>query len=311
MRLLSLAAVGLAIALEVTLKEFPPRIHPVVYIGSVVERVDREWQRPRLVGAVVALCLPLSVAVIAGGIVAEATLLSPIVGAIVGGLLLFATMSLRMLLDVGQEVITATQETPERAREAVHALVGRDSSTLSPAELRSAAVESLAENLADGLVAPLVAFAIGAQLSLAIGIAAAVWVKAVNTLDSMLGYPDKSHGSASARLDDAVMWLPARVSAVLLAVAGRQPGAILRARQWARVPVSPNSGWPMATIAVLLDVKLQKPDAYTLNPDRPLPTRRDGERAVHFVALAGILALGGTAVAVSLPLVLFEVIGWF
>jgi adenosylcobinamide-phosphate synthase len=134
-----------------------------------------------------------------------------------------------------------------RAREAAPALVGRDLGALSPGELRSAAVESAAENLADGLVAPLLAFVLGAQFSLAAGAAAATCVKAVNTLDSMLGYRSKPVGRTSARLDDAVMWLPARASAVLLAVAGRDPGALVRARTWRRAPASPNSGWPMAT----------------------------------------------------------------
>ena len=310
MRMVPLA-LGLAIALEVTLKEFPPRVHPVVHFGSLVERVDREWKRPRLAGTAVALFFPVAVAILAWGVTAGATTVSPFLGAAVGGLLLFATMSLRMLLDVGREVIAGTDATPERAREEVSALVGRDSSTLSPAELRSAAVESLAENLADGLVAPLVAFALGAQLSLAIGIAVAVWVKAVNTLDSMLGYRTKPHGAASARLDDMVMWIPARVSALLLALAARQPTAVVRAREWARVPASPNSGWPMATLAVALNVKLQKADAYTLNPDRPLPTVADGERAVRVVAVAGVLALGGAVGAVTVPDLIPEVAGWF
>ena len=138
--------------------------------------------------------------------------------------------------------------------------------------LRSAAVESAAENLADGLVAPLLAFALGAQLSLAFGVAAATWVKGVNTLDSMLGYRSKPVGWASARLDDAVMWLPARVSAALVALARPAPGALVRARRWARAPPSPNSGWPMATLAAAVDVELTKPGEYTLNPDADLPT---------------------------------------
>jgi adenosylcobinamide-phosphate synthase len=283
-------AVGLALVLDALFAEPPERVHPVALLGRLVGPLDREWRRPGLFGAAIAVGVPVLAAGVAWAAVAGAGRLAPLAAAVLAGLVLFSTTSLRMLLSTASDVIELTGSAPASAREAVRALVGRDAAELSPAQLRSAAVESAAENLADGLVAPLLAFALGVQLSVAAGAAAAAWVKAVNTLDSMLGYPDKPHGRASARLDDAVMWLPARASALLLAAAAADPGALGRARRWARTPPSPNSGWPMATLAAVLGARLAKPGAYDLNPEGPLPDVRVARRGVRAVGLAGALA---------------------
>ena len=128
-------------------------------------------------------------------------------------------------------------------------------------------------------------------------------MKAVNTLDSMLGYPSKPHGTASARLDDAVMWLPARVSAGLLAFAGGRPGSLGRARAWLPGVPSPNSGWPMGALAATVDVRLEKPGVYVLNPDAPLPPTQIAERAFAVVDRAGWLAVASAAaLALAVPM---------
>ncbi|MFB6131211.1 MAG: cobalamin biosynthesis protein, partial [Salinigranum sp.] len=196
------AATALAFLLDAVVAEPPAAVHPVAAFGRLAGACDRRWRRPRAAGFAAALFLPLSAAAIAGATVRVAALTPApaVVAAVLAGLWLFAATSRRMLLDVSREVLADVRSDTERARESIRALVGRDAAALSPAELRSGVVESAAENLADGLVAPLLAFALGAQVSLSLAAAAAVWVKAVNTLDSMLGYPSKPHGTASARL---------------------------------------------------------------------------------------------------------------
>lgn len=284
-------AVAVAFLLDLLVAETPERIHPVVLFGRLVGPFDRAWSHPRIVGSIVATGLPLLAAGLLGGLIALAVRLHPLAGAVVAGFFLFSTISLRMLLSAGWNVVDLTRSDVDRARTEVRSLVGRDATTLSPAEIRSAAVESVAENLADGFVAPLLAFVLGAQVSLGVGVGGAVWVKGVNTLDSMLGYRSKPVGWASARLDDAVMWLPARLSAVLIAVAARDVGAVVRAQSWVGEPPSPNSGWPMATLAAVLDVELQKPGVYTLNPTGRLPTVAQARRGVRLVGVAGVLAV--------------------
>jgi len=95
------------------------------------------------------------------------------------------------------------------------------------------------------------------------------------------------------------MWLPARASAVLLAVSARDPDALGTAQRWADAPPSPNSGWPMATLAAVLHVRLEKPGSYALNELGGLPTRAEAERGVGVVRVAGLLAFLGTAGVVA------------
>jgi adenosylcobinamide-phosphate synthase len=303
MGLTAAVAVGLAFVLDAAFEELSDRLHPVAWLGRLIAPLDRAWTRPRAVGTVVALVLPVAFALalsapVALVALAPAPCAAPLAAAL-AGLVLFATTSLRMLVSAANGVVRESETAIEAGRESLLALAGRDASDLSAGELRSAAVESAAENLADGLVAPLLAFALGAQLSLAVGCTAAAWVKGVNTLDSMLGYRSKPVGWASARLDDAVMWFPARASAALVALARPAPRALARARRWARTPPSPNSGWPMATLAVAIDVELTKPGVYTLNPDAHLPTPERARLGVRTVTVAGVLAFALTALVVG------------
>ncbi|WP_311171271.1 CobD/CbiB family cobalamin biosynthesis protein [Halobellus ordinarius] len=324
-------AIALAAGFDAVLGEPPTRVHPVALLGRLVARVDRGdgggerndgmesdgdrpggdpvWSRPRLVGLLVAFVLPLSFAAIAAGFVAVGAWINHWLGAVVAAGVLFSTTSLRLLLAEARTVISESDADLAAARVDLRALAGRDSDDLNPAHVRSAAVESLAENLADGFVAPLFAFALGAVaaatlvgpgVSLPLAAAAAAWVKGVNTLDSMLGYRSKPVGWASARLDDAVIWLPARLTALLIAVAAGAPTLVLRrrVRGLARRPASPNSGWPMATMAALLPARLHKPGVYDLDPrdSAPLPDVATAARAVRMTRRAGIIAVGAAGV---------------
>jgi adenosylcobinamide-phosphate synthase len=304
------AAVLLAAALDALVAEPPARAHPVVWFGRLVAPFERPVPAARFVGLVAAVGLPLVAAGAAAGLVYLSALLGTLAAVLAAALALFAATSLRMLLDAGRGVVAASEADLDAARTALRALAGRDATALSAGEVRSAAVESLAENLADGLVAPLLAWWLagvtallaGAALPVVLALAAAGawWVKAVNTMDSMLGYRSKPVGWTPARLDDATMWLPARLSALLLALAAGDPGALCRARDSARVPASPNSGWPMATLAAALAVRLRKPGHYALDGGRTLPTVAEGHRAVTVVRRAGLLAVGGAAAGAGL-----------
>jgi adenosylcobinamide-phosphate synthase len=280
-------AVGLAFALELVVGEPPADSHPVALFGRVVGRVaDRSWPAPTLAGAVVSVALPAVAATLVYLPLRAATALPDAAVVALAGLVLWTTTSLRLLLESGERVIERSETDPEAAREALPALVGRDPAALSPPLMRSAAVESLAENLSDGLVAPTLAFVVLAAVSLPAAAAGAAFVKAVNTMDSMLGYPGE-FGWGSARLDDVVMLVPARVTAVLLGPAAGDPEAPWRARRYAGTPASPNAGWPMGALAAALNVRLEKPGAYVLNDIASLPDVADGEAAVAAVRRAG------------------------
>ncbi|WP_336329009.1 CobD/CbiB family cobalamin biosynthesis protein [Haloarcula sp. CGMCC 1.2071] len=295
--MLSALAVAVAGGLELAIGEPPTRLHPVAWFGRLVGAVDREWDHPLAVGALAAALLPLGAATLVGAGVALATTREPLAAAALAGLALFLTTSLRSLLSAARGVIADSDTDLPAARDGLLALAGRDASALSAGEVRSAAVESASENLADGLVASLAAFVLGGTAATGVGlpalpvaVGAAAWVKAVNTMDSMLGYRSKRVGTPAARLDDAVMWLPARASALLLALACGSPRSVAQARDWLDGVPSPNSGWPMGTAAAALDVRLEKPGVYVLNPAGRLPDVATAQRSVTRVGVAGVLA---------------------
>lgn len=299
---LSTLAIASGLALDLVVGEPPNRVHPVAWFGRAVGTLDRPWQRPRAVGIAAAVALPLLAAVLVGALVALVATRNPGAGAVAGALVVFVATSFRALLATVRRVTRLASTDLPAAREALIALVGRDAEGLDAAHVRSAALESLAENLADGLVAPLGAFAVAAGVgnaaglgdggTLALACAGAVWIKGVDTMDSMLGYRDRPIGYGAARLDDAAMYFPARAAAVLLAAALANPRSLPVAAGWLdRVP-SPNSGWPMGTLAAALDVRLEKREGYVLNPGAPWPTEDDVTRALARVGVAGLLAYG-------------------
>ena len=308
MTLTTLAILGFAFSLDLLIGEPRSSLHPVAWFGRLVGVLDREWspnpRTQRRVGILIAFLVPMVPAAAAWAVVTVALGYQSLVGAVAAALVLFSTTSLRLLLDLTQAVIEETDDGGdlEVARERVRGLVGRETDSLTGQGLRSAAIESAAENLSDGFAATLLPFALLAPVSLPAAAAVAAWIKGVNTLDSMLGYPSKPIGTASARLDDFVMYLPARVTAVCLALASFRPRTLARARECARVPASPNAGWPMAVLAYGLGVRLEKPDAYVLNAGGTLPTVQDGNRAVSMVGLAAaILVAVAAALAVYAP----------
>jgi adenosylcobinamide-phosphate synthase len=178
-----------------------------------------------------------------------------------------------------REALEAGRLDQARAR-AARDLVGRATSQLDAAELSGAAIQSLAENLSDSVVAPLLAYAAG-------GLPAAAAYRALNTADAMWGYrtPALLHrGRAAARADDVANLIPARLTALLIALRSPQPCEALRValRDHALAP-SPNGGWPMAAMAGGLGVRLAKHGSYSFNAEAPAPTTADLARALAVV----------------------------
>lgn len=287
-----------AVAVDLWFGEPPPALHPTVWMGRWIgaARTRRVARAPlaSLAEGAAGVALGAAVAALAGHAVERAARRAPRAACEVAlGAALKPALSLRALLDAGAEVERALSrgDLPEARRLLAWHLVSRDTADLSRAEVAGAAVESLAENLGDGLVAPLLAFRGG-------GLAAAYALRFFNTADAVLGYrtPELEwFGKAAARADDALNFVPARLSALLVALAapagGGDPAAALRvARRDAGLTSSPNSGWPMAAMAGALGIRLAKRGAYTLNPGGRDPRAADLRRARRIVGAAGILA---------------------
>jgi adenosylcobinamide-phosphate synthase len=182
----------------------------------------------------------------------------------------------------------------EGARAGLRSLVSRDATGLDGALVAAAAVESLAENLGDSVVAPFCYYAIG-------GLPGAVAYRAANTLDAMIGYRGRYEwlGKAGARLDDLLNLLPSRLATLLIvgaaAIVGEDArGAWRIALRDARLTASPNAGWPMAAMAGALGVELEKVGHYRLGAGGAVADAAAIARADRVVAVA---ALAATALA--------------
>ncbi|MGV2139750.1 adenosylcobinamide-phosphate synthase CbiB [Agrobacterium sp. 16-2014-1-2a] len=244
--------------------------HPVTWIGSLIALLDKKWNREsasfsqRKAAGVVALSVFLALTVLVAWLVQSVLLLLPL------GLLLVAVLgaSLPAQKSLEQHVeavaIALEREGIDGGRKAVSMIVGRDPQALDEPAICRAAIESLAENFSDGIVAP------SLWLGL-LGLPGGAGYKAINTADSMIGHRSPRHeafGWASARLDDLVNLPASRLSGGLFVVAaffvkGASPkGAIAAIRRDARHHRSPNAGWPEAALAGALGFALAGPRSY-------------------------------------------------
>nr|MBP8228700.1 cobalamin biosynthesis protein CobD [Xylophilus sp.] len=219
------------------------------------------------------------------------------------GLALKPLLAWRMLRDEVQAVEAALAISLDAGRAQLGRLVSRDVSQLSAEEVRESAIESLAENLNDSVVAPVFWFVL-------FGLPGAALYRFANTADAMWGYRGRWEwaGKWAARADDVLSWLPARITALLLAVVALPSPFLPLVAMWresGHTP-SPNSGWPMATMALLLGVRLGKPGVYVLNAPGRAPTPDDLQRAVK---LAGKVVLAMAGVALGALVVMMLVLG--
>jgi adenosylcobinamide-phosphate synthase len=229
--------------------------HPAVLMGRLVDWADDRFnigEHPKATG--VAVILGLSVLAIGIGVILALIPLGWLWQILVAAILL----AQRSLSDHVLAVADALRGSTEQGRQMVAMIVGRDTAAMDAADISRAAIESAAENMSDGVVAPAFWFLIA-------GLPGLIFYKMINTADSMIGHRTPRHeefGWAAARLDDLLNWLPARLTAVLIASTHRGTRAWAVIRADARKHRSPNAGWPEAAIAPVLDVALSGPRSY-------------------------------------------------
>ncbi|MFM8322815.1 MAG: adenosylcobinamide-phosphate synthase CbiB, partial [Chloroflexota bacterium] len=305
---------SLALAIDLLLGEPPNRWHPVAWMGSLIgwarRRAEARLARPGADPANAAgpdrrgEALLLGTAIAAGGMGLSAGLgwaalrlcrcLPAPLYALAVALLIKSTFSIRGLDRAAGEVQAALEagDLPEARRRLAWHLVSRDTRRLDQSQVAAAAIESVAENTGDGIVAPLLAAAAGgAPLALA--------YRCANTADAMLGYHTPQLewlGKAPARLDDLLNLLPARLSGLLIVLAAPLGGGSPR-RAWevmrrdARLTASPNAGFPMSAMAGALDLRLEKLGHYVLHPGGRSAAAGDIRRARRILRGAAGLAL--------------------
>jgi len=301
------AALLLALALDRWRGEPPAALHPVVWMGWALGACGARVAPGRVTErdlwsfwlATIAWCALAAIVFAAAAVLQWAALAHlPAWGAALAlGLLLKPLLAWRMLRDEVLAVESALGESLVAGRARLAWLVSRDVQQLDAAAVRESAIESLAENLSDSVVAPLFWFVL-------LGLPGAALYRFANTADAMWGYPGMRGGRYwqwagkwAARADDVLSWLPARLTALLLwlAAGGCVRWAALRAQ--ARVTPSPNGGWPMGAMALALGVRLAKPGVYAINAAGRAPQAQDTRRAVDFASksIAALVPVALTA----------------
>jgi adenosylcobinamide-phosphate synthase len=309
-----ISALALLVALAVDRWAGEPavRFHPVVWMGNYLDWTGR-WVQLRTrqtVGApsdfksfwlaALVWCAGAAIFLIAALALQKGVMALPVsLGLMPGGLLAALLLGLALKPMLAWAMLRSEVQAVEQAldpaqggglaagRERLSWLVSRDVSVLSESQVRESAIESLAENLNDSVVAPLFWFAL-------LGLPGAALYRFANTADAMWGYPGVYKGQNwawagkwAARADDVLSWLPARITALLLVIVGGGVNLKKLCIEARRTP-SPNSGWPMAAMALNLGVCLHKPAVYALNAAGRSPGRAD---TVQAIALASKVAL--------------------
>lgn len=230
--------------------------HPAVIMGRFIDWLDQKFNtgKDRKFRGV----LVITTLVLIAGLIGQ-TITNLPGGSILSVLIAAVLLAQRSLVTHVTDVANTLRMSLPEGRAAVARIVGRDTSDLDQTGVIRGAIESAAENLSDGIIAPVFWFLI-------FGLPGLLIYKIINTADSMIGYKTPRHmefGWAAARLDDLVNWAPARLTAILIAIVYSRPGIAKTVRRDAALHRSPNAGWPEAAMAICINVSLAGPRAYS------------------------------------------------
>jgi len=291
-----LAILILALVFDLLIGEPPERIHPTVIIGKTIERLRKVDAKSyaRLYGSLLASALVLSAAVLAYLLLeVTRTQVGQIAYLILGGLILKTSFAIRsMSLHIRPVMEALKKGDLHSARATLSKIVRRDTEQLDSGLCSSATIESIAEGTVDGIISPLFYFFL-------LGVPGAVAFRAMNTLDSMVGYKDEPYtklGWFSAKLDTIANYIPARLTGAIMIAVGAIMGRDWRSslsilRREHGLTESVNAGWPMSAMAGVIGVQLQKKGSYQLGGQLRLPNYRDISPALQIMELTTVVFL--------------------
>lgn len=221
--------------------------HPIIFMGEYISWFEKKFYQNSIQrGAILTLSLVLIVFLLTFA-------LSYIENVLIQAILCSFTLSSKMLYDSVKEVLYSKDP-----KKSIAMLVSRDTTNMSEEEINKASIETYAENLSDGVIAPLF-------YMLCFGIVGAFVYKAINTLDSMVGYRNEKYekfGKVSAKLDDIANYIPSRITAVLISLLFLSQKSFFEFYRFGKKHESPNAGHPIAAMALALGVKLGGPTSY-------------------------------------------------
>lgn len=226
--------------------------HPIVWFGKAIAYGEKHLNRGNdriLKGGILAVTLIAGIYFLTYGMLYFAGVIHPVISGILTAIGVFFCLAGKTLITEVKAVFEAVDRSVEEGRTQVGRIVGRDTAHLSPQEIRAAALETLAENLSDGVIAPMFWF-------LLLGLPGMMAYKMINTLDSMIGYKNDRYfefGRIAARIDDLANYLPARLTAFLMLLVSGQLSKRDFVFKYGHAHASPNSGYPEAALAAILD----------------------------------------------------------
>ena len=224
--------------------------HPIIFMGEYISWFEKKFYKDSIFRGFL-LCISLVFIVFS-----IVYLISFIDNIFIQGLLASFTLSSKMLYDAVRDVVSS--DDLQIKKEKISMLVSRDTSNMSNSDVNKAAIETYAENLSDGVIAPLFYL-------LCFGLVGAFVYKAINTLDSMVGYRNERYekfGKFSARLDDVANYIPSRITALIIALLFFSKKAFLEFYKYGKKHESFNAGLPISAFALALNVKLGGPTSY-------------------------------------------------
>lgn len=270
--------------------------HPVVAFGKLISKGEHALNQGvhrKFKGTLLAMTLVVGTYTLTAFVLECFT---GVIGLLIHILLIFYCLAGTTLIREVREVYRAVDRSLDEGRKQVSRIVGRDTSVLSAQEVRTAALETLAENLCDGVIAPLFWYA-------SLGVPGMLAYKMVNTLDSMIGYRNeryKDFGCFAARLDDVVNYIPARLTAFFMVLVSGKLSLLGFVWKYGNQHASPNSGYPEAALAGILNCRFGGPHNYFgqevwkpfIGHNDRLLTTEDMKVAVRINRLAEMMMIG-------------------
>lgn len=235
--------------------------HPIVGFGHLISFGEKRLNKGRFLfakGTLMTLLLITFVYLSSYLFINIATNYNNIFNLLLTAIIVFYCLSARTLRSEVRQVFEVLEQSTEAGRKQLSRIVGRDTSALEPQQIRSAALETLAENLSDGVIAPLFWFGV-------LGVPGMLTYKMINTLDSMIGYKNDRYfyfGKFAARLDDVANYIPARITAIIMLLVTADISKISFVLKNGSRHSSPNSGYPEAALAGILNCRFGGPNSY-------------------------------------------------
>ena len=235
--------------------------HPIVGFGHLISFGEKHLNKGKLLfakGSLMTVFLTVSIYFVSYLFINIITNYNHIFNLLLTVVIVFYCLSARTLRDEVRQVFEALEQSTDAGRKQLSRIVGRDTATLEPQHIRSAALETLAENLSDGVIAPLFWFGL-------LGSPGMLTYKMINTLDSMIGYKNDRYfyfGKFAARLDDVANYIPARITALLMLLVTANLSKTAFVLKNGSQHSSPNSGYPEAALAAILNCRFGGPNSY-------------------------------------------------